>query len=102
MGQRLELQAILVSMVDSAEQVYFQPPPSLQMKYPCIVYNRTDIDIRHADNKPYKHKKRYQVTVIDRNPDSVITDKVATLPMCSYDRSYTADNLNHDVFTLSF
>ena len=72
------------------------------MKYPCIVYKRDTIDTEHANNRPYKHKKRYQVTVIDANPDSVIHERVADLPLCAYDRFYTADNLNHDVYNLYF
>jgi hypothetical protein len=72
------------------------------MQYPCIVYNRDSVDTEFADNTPYRHTKRYQVTVIDRNPDSGVPDKVAALPMCSYDRFFTADNLNHDVFNIFF
>lgn len=101
MAPRPELQQLLISVLGSTN-VYFQPPNGLQMQYPAIVYNRDNMDIRHANDKPYKHKTRYQVTVIDRNPDSVIVPKVAELQMCSYDRSFTADNLNHDVFTLFF
>lgn len=101
MAPRLELQALLVSLLGS-NNVYFQPPPSLNMSYPCIVYKRDYQDSDFANNKPYKHKKRYLVTVIDRDPDSDIPDKVRELPMCVYDRFYTADNLNHDVFNLFF
>jgi len=64
---------------------------------------RRDVtDTRFADNGPYKHHKRYQVTVIDRNPDSVIPDRVAELPLCTHIQFFTADNLNHDVFSLFF
>lgn len=101
MAQRLELQAVLVQLLGTT-QVYFQPPPTVKMEYPCIVYNREYVDIAHADNNPYKHKKRYQVTVIDRDPDGDISDRVAELPMCSYDRFFTAEGLNHDVFRLFF
>lgn len=101
MAPRSELQALLVDLLGS-EHVYFQSTINTQMKYPCIRYNRDHIDIKHADNSPYKHKKRYQLTVIDRNPDSDIPDKVAELPTCSFDRHYTADGLNHDVFHLFF
>lgn len=45
---------------------------------------------------------RYQVTVIYRNPDSEIPSKIALLPMCSHERHYTKENLNHDVFNLYF
>lgn len=101
MGQRLELQALLVSLLGS-DQVYFQPPPNIQMKYPCIVYKRDNARTEHADNKPYKNRIRYQIMYIDPNPDSVIPDKLSALPLCSFDRFYTADNLNHDVYTLFF
>lgn len=101
MDQRLELQAILTEILET-DQVYFQPPPTVKMVYPCIVYRREYELTRFADDKPYARKKRYQVTVIDQNPDSGIPDKIAELPMCTYDRFYTADNLNHDVFKLFF
>lgn len=101
MAQRLELQAILVELLGSPN-VYFQPPPTIQMSYPCIVYKRDDENSKFADNLPYSRKKRYQVTVIDRNPDSEIPDKVAQLPSCIFDRFYTAENLNHDVYQLFF
>jgi hypothetical protein len=99
MAQRLELQALLLSMVPN---VYFQPPPTVMMKYPCIVYKRDYNNTEFADDKPYKHRKRYMVTVIDQNPDSDIPEKVKELPLCLFDRFYTADNLNHDVFKLFF
>lgn len=99
MAQRLDLQVLLKTFTPN---VYFQPPPNVDMEYPAIVYNRDHIDIRHADNSPYKHKRRYQVTVIDRDPDSDIPGKVAELPSCSYDRSFAVNDLNHDVFNLFF
>lgn len=101
MGQRLELQILLVSLLES-NNVYFQPPPSINMQYPCIVYKRDTAITNFADNKPYKNKKRYQVTVIDPNPDSEIPDKVAALSLCSFDRFFTTDNLNHDIYNLFF
>lgn len=99
MGQRSDLHTLLKSM---APNVYFQPPSSIQLIYPCIMYKREDLDIVHADNMPYKQTKRYQVTVIDENPDSPINALVAQLPLCSYDRFYTAEKLNHDVYSLFF
>jgi hypothetical protein len=99
MAPRSELQALLETLVDN---VYHDPPETLTMNYPCIVYNRDFINIRHADNRPYKHRKRYQITVVDRDPDSEIPDMVAQMPSCSFVRSFTADNLHHDVFNLFF
>ena len=101
MAQRLDLQEILVDLLGSSN-VYFQPPPTVQLKYPCIIYKRDDESTDFADNVPYSNKTRYQITVIDRNPDSDIPKKVSGLPSCVYDRFYTADNLNHDVYKLFF
>ena len=101
MAPRLDLQAKLIEILQSAN-VYFQPPPNVVMNYPCIVYQRDYNQVNHADDIPYRTRYRYQVTVIDRNPDSEFVDKVLQLPMCTYDRFYTSDNLNHDVFKLFF
>lgn len=101
MAPRLELQALLEDILGS-RNVYFQPPANVQMQYPCIVYQRDDLDTKFAGNNPYRLTKKYQVTVIDRNPDSDIPEKVAALPMCSFNRFFVKDNLNHDVFDLYF
>lgn len=101
MQDRLKLQAILEEQLGS-KNVYFQPPASVRMTYPAIVYSRSDIDNRFADNSPYTQEKAYNVTVIDKDPDSEIVDRIARLPKCIYDRNYKVDNLNHDVFTLFY
>lgn len=72
------------------------------MEYPCIVYKRDFANTAYADNAPYRHTLRYMVTVIDRDPDSTIPDKVAKLPMCSFNRFYTSGDLNHNVYNIFF
>lgn len=101
MAQRLQLQSLLEEILGSSN-VYFQPPSNIQMQYPCIIYKWDSAETIFADNSPYRYSKRYQVTVIDSDPDSGIPDKIAALPMCKFDRFYPADNLNHDVFNLFF
>lgn len=101
MGSRLQLQTLLEGILGS-RNVYFQPPATVQMSYPCIVYERDRIDSDYANNRPYRHAKRYSLTVIDRNPDSLIPDKISELPMCSYSTHFTADNLHHDAFSIYF
>ncbi|MCC8049709.1 MAG: hypothetical protein LIP10_03485 [Clostridiales bacterium] len=108
MGQRKNLHQILSDiMVDTcgssaSAQVYFQPPETIKMVYPCIVYERDTGDTQFADNAPYIHNVRYTVTVIDRNPDSEIPAKVAMLSMTIYDRHFTSDNLHHDVYKIYY
>lgn len=101
MDNRLKLHAIFEEILNS-RNVYFQPPETIKMKYPAIVYKRDNIDNRHADDTVYMQKDAYEVIVIDPNPDSIYVRKVSTLPMCRYERYYTSDNLNHDVFTIYF
>ena len=72
------------------------------MKYPCIVYQRYNALTLFADNLPFRRTKRYQVTVIDADPDSPIPDEVAKMPMCVHNRFFVANNLNHDVFNLYY
>lgn len=93
---------MLLETLLGSSNVYFQPPASFKMIYPCIVYQRDNEDNKYANNLPYSQNKRYAVTVIDRNPDSEIPDKVAALPLSSFTRHFTADNLNHDVYNLYF
>lgn len=99
MGLRLDLHNILKSFCPN---VYFQPPTNVQLIYPCIIYKRDFADTDYADNKPYNRVLRYMVTIIDRNPDSEIPDKVAKMPLSVFNRFYTADNLNHDVYSVYF
>ena len=99
MAPRLQLQSLLELIV---ENVYFQPPSNFQLQFPCIIYERNGSETERADNTSYLHAKRYQVTVIDRNPDSILPDKVEELPLCSFDRFFTAESLNHHVYNLFF
>lgn len=101
-ARRLLLQELLEGVVGPGNTVYFQPPSGHLMAYPCIVYKRDDAETQFADNTHYRYTQRYQVTVIDRDPDSPIPARVASLPLCRFDRHYTADDLNHDVYNLFF
>lgn len=101
MPSRLELQTLLETLIGS-RNVYFQPPPTLTLNYPCIVYSLDKVKTGFGDNKPYIHDKRYRVISIDKNPDSTIPDKIAELPKCVFDRPYSADNLNHNAYILYY
>lgn len=106
MRSRLLLHDIFMQILGTENavesRVYFQPPPTVVMKYPCIMYERSSVRTQQADNLHYTSVAQYTVTVVDKNPDSVFAPKVLELPMCSFDRHYTADNMNHDVFTIYF
>ena len=101
MAPRVELQTILEEVLGS-ENVYFQPPSNVKMQFPCIVYALDNAKTEFAGNKPYRLTKRYQVTSIDRDPDSSVPDGIAQLPLSNLNRIFTADNLHHHVYNLYF
>lgn len=101
MASRLELQTKLEELLGS-RNVYYQPPESISMNYPAIVYSRDEIDKKSANNSTYLLTNRYEIIVIDRLPDNPVIKKLMRLPMCNYERGYKSDNLNHDVLTLYY
>ncbi|MFI3173963.1 MAG: hypothetical protein R3Y53_02025 [Bacillota bacterium] len=101
LNKRKELQAVLEDILGS-RNVYYQPPASIKMNYPAIVYTRDKINNQFANNHVYHQTYAYQVTVIDKNPDSSIVEKISLLNTCKHVQHYHADNLNHDVFTIYF
>lgn len=97
--ERPALHDILCGVLGS-NHCYFQSPADITMQYPCIRYNYTNDQNDYADNKKFRSYKRYTVTVIDEDPDSEIPDRLKDLPYCSSDRNFSAEGLNHFVFTL--
>lgn len=101
MSRRYDLQDILESILGS-KNVYFQPPKSVQLRYPCIVYERANESAHNANDTIYLLKKSYTITLIDKNPDSEFEDEIRKLPYCSFNRSFASEGLNHYVFTIFF
>lgn len=99
MNSRIEFQKLLETITPN---VYFQPPSNISIKYPAIVYNRKKISKLSASNSTYKVNNSYDVTVIDRNPDSSIADKVLNLNYCEFDRQFVSNGLNHTSFTIYY
>lgn len=102
MESRLRLQAELENILGS-KNVYFQPPSSFRMFYPCFRYELSDIDKKSADNCAYMKKKAYSVTYITYDPDDDLSDELFdTFRMIRFDRHYTAENLHHFVYKIYY
>lgn len=99
MADRLDLQSKLEEILESSN-VYYNPPASMKMEYDAIRYTKKIIQSKFADNSAYSLRDCYEIVVIARQPDHPAIKKLLRLPYCSYDRSYKADNLYHDVLTL--
>ena len=107
MSRRLKLHNKLCDILSCPEsgaecRAYFQPPASVKMKYPAIVYALDDIENTFANDGVYLSTRKYSVIVVDSNPDSELVGKVASMPTSRFNQHYTKDNLNHDVFEIFF
>ena len=102
MASRLSLQEKLEEVIES-RNVYFQPPESVKMTYPCIVYKLGSGNVKYASDIVYNFTKSYDVSYICKKPDIEFIDKMhGTFPMCKFNRHYVTNGLNHYVFTLYF
>lgn len=101
MASRLELHEELCTLLGT-RNVYFQPPSSVKMKYPAIVYSLDALETRHANDDIYTTDTRYSLTYIDADPESAMVKKLLKLPHCRFNRFYTADNLNHYTYTIYY
>lgn len=99
MADRLELHSVLQELLGSSN-VYYQPPESIKMQYDAIRYSKKTIDSKYANDRKYSMIDCYELIVISRLPDNPVIKKLLSLPYCSYDRHYIADNLHHDVLTI--
>lgn len=100
MADRLSLHAKLKQFIPN---VYFQPPATITMKYPCIVYNKTGKNRMFSNDGIYLSHQEYQVLLIEHDPDSTIADEIEeTLPSCVISRYYVVDNLNHTALNLYY
>lgn len=100
MSNRLKLHGELVTF---SNNVYFQPPSNISLTYPCIIYQKNGKQGRYADDDLYSNIQRYNLTVIDKDPDSVIADNIEKhFGYCKITDNFTTDNLNHTSLSLYY
>jgi hypothetical protein len=99
MASRLDLQKKLEKILGS-RNVYFQPPESIKISYPAIIYRRDNVDILYANDSNYLRHDSYELTYIAEKADDDLVDILLALPYCSFNSDYVVDNLYHYIFTL--
>lgn len=95
---RIELHNLLVDILGS-KNVYFQPPENLKLEYPCIIYERSNIENMEANNNVYLQNYTYRIVVIYKDPDSNIPKDLSKQVRCKFVRHYATNGLNHDIFS---
>ena len=102
MNRRLELHDKLCGLIGN-DNVYFQPPASVQLSYPCIIYSIGSGDAKYADDMVYNYINNYELLFIFKQPNIDIIEQVlVALPMCKMTRAYVVDNLNHYAFSVYY
>lgn len=98
-ARRLKLSEALHAL--GVPNVYFQPPESKKLSYPCLIYNLSSGDNKYADNSSYIFRTKYDLLYISRDPDDEMVDKIIeTFEYCRHGRHYVSDNLIHDAFVI--
>lgn len=100
MSSRLELHELLLSI--GGPNVYYQIPSNLTIKYPAIKYSINKIDNNHANNLVYHQERSYSITVMSKDADCDIVDKISKLPKCIFDRQFIVDNIYHTAFIMYY
>lgn len=102
MNRRLELQTKLEDIMQN-KHVYFQPPASVKLIYPCVIYTIGDGDTKHANDSIYQYVNSYSLMFIYKQPNiDIIENVLKEFQMCKFDRTYCSDNLYHYVFTIYY
>lgn len=84
-----------------SNNVYFNPPRSTDIKYPCIIYNLKDIPIKRASNEIYILEHVYNVLLIGIKPYEDIKDKILiSFKYSKFDRPYINEGLYHYAYTI--
>lgn len=102
MASRLKLQRELEEFLGN-KNVYFQPPESAKLKYPCIVYKHVVGRTDYADDIPYHFNRPYEITLITQDPDSPLVRELALkYPTIRQINSLNVNNRYHDIFRLYY
>lgn len=88
-------------LVASCGRAYYQPTQNTKLAYPCIVYEEITETVLYGNNKRFETFPQVQITVIDRDPDSEITEKlVERFPEAKMVNKNVVDNLYHTIYEL--
>lgn len=101
MDRRVELHHILENTLGT-KNVFFEPPESFKLTYPCIVYYLSGHNERRADNDQYTLIKHYTMVYITQKADDAMIDKLEKLKFCSLNHPYVSSNLHHYAYNLYY
>lgn len=101
--KRIEFHNILKTIMGGNNaHVYYRPPENSKIEYPCIIYNRANIEQQYASNISYFRKRCYRVTLCDKAADSQYIDALLDIPTCRYLNHTEAEGISNDTFEIYY
>lgn len=91
---------MLIDILGSGN-VYYNPPESQKLNFPCIVYNLSYIEQIHADNLSYLDYTTYKITVVSKIPDHPAIKNILRLPMTKFSTNFVKNGFYHTVILLN-
>lgn len=80
----------------ASNNVYFNPPANIQLKYPCIIYHLSNTQSLFAENSRYQTQYNYRLTVLDTAADSELVVKLLEIfPTMDIVSQHISDRLYH-------
>lgn len=93
----------LLKKVTGITTTYYQPPESIKMVYPCIVYEKARPFVAKANDHAYLTMQAYDVQVICKDPDNTYAEKLLdAFSYASFGSRFVSDNLYHDNLTIYY
>lgn len=73
------------------------------MVFPCLVYSKLPNQKTFADNGVYTRVQEYQLTLMERDPDSQLGTEIESyFQYCSISSHSVVDGLNHTFINLYY
>lgn len=92
-----------MDLLEVCDNVYFQPPNNLKIKYPCIVYNKRIVDTKYANDDVYSIKQRYEVIAMSNDPDNTLAEQILkSIQYCTISSTFVVDNVYHTTLRLYY
>lgn len=83
--------------------VYYEPPESIKLEYPCIIYSKGRGETVFGNDMPYVFTNAYDVLYVTTDPDDPLPDQIAlSFQMITHKRHYVYENLHHDSYTIYY
>lgn len=81
--------------------ILFRPPQHHTLTYPCVVYDYSSTDVKHANNDPYKVGFVFNVTFLSSRFTVFDTQPVLKIKSARHSSTFTNDDIVNETYTIT-